>query len=60
MYFATKKDTTINPNDWNKNQVVQGARENCLPEDYIKKIEFFESIPDRNLQRAKRESKHLS
>ena len=60
MYFATKKDTTIKPFDWYKNQVVQGARENCLPEDYIKKIESFESIPDRNLQRAKRESKHLS
>ena len=60
MYFATKKDITIKPYDWYKNQVVQGARENCLPEDYIKKIESFESIPDQNLQRAKRESKHLS
>ena len=62
MYFAKK--SAINPKKkpyhWYKEQVVQGAKEHGLPEDYIKKIKAVESIPDQDREREKIQSKHLS
>ena len=54
-----KIDKTRKPYHWYKEQVVQGAKEHGLPEDYIKKIKDVESIPDQDQEREKDESKHL-
>ncbi|SVD31126.1 uncharacterized protein METZ01_LOCUS383980 [marine metagenome] len=55
-----KIDKTRKPYSWYKKQVVQGAIENGLPEDYIKKIEAFESIQDMNEKRRTRNENYLS
>ena len=60
MYFANDIDPKKKPYHWYKEQVVQGAREHGLPEDYIKKIKVVESIPDQDQEREKDQSKHLS
>ena len=61
MYFAKPSaiDPKKKPYHWYKEQVVQGAREHGLPEDYIKKIKAVESIPDQDQEREKIQSKHL-
>ena len=59
MYFANDIDPKKKPYHWYKEQVVQGAREHGLPEDYIKKIKDVESIPDQDQEREKEQSKHL-
>ena len=40
MYYATDeaKDPNKKPYVWYLNQVIEGAKENCLPDDYIAKI----------------------
>ena len=60
MYFANDIDPKKKPYHWYKEQVVQGAKEHGLPEDYIKKIKAVESIPDQDQEREKIQSKHLS
>ena len=60
MYFANDIDPKKKPYHWYKEQVVQGARENGLPEDYIKKIESFESIQDMDEERVAKNEKYLS
>ena len=55
-----KIDKTRKPYSWYKEQVVQGAIENGLPEDYIKKIEAFESKQDKDEKRRTRNEKYLS
>ena len=60
MYFANDIDSKKKPYHWYKEQVVQGAKEHGLPEDYIKKIKAVESIPDQDQEREKIQSKHLS
>ena len=60
MYFAYDIDSKKKPYHWYKEQVVQGAKEHGLPEDYIKKIKAVESIPDQDQEREKIQSKHLS
>ncbi len=60
MYFANDIDSKKKPYHWYKEQVVQGARENGLPEDYIKKIEAFESIQDTDEERVAKNEKYLS
>ena len=39
-------DPDVKPYDWYKRQTVQGAIDNGLPDDYIKKLESFESEED--------------
>jgi len=60
IYYASKK--AINPNlkpyHWYKGQTVDGAKEHGLPEDYIKKIEAFESISDDNPEREHEETEY--
>ena len=60
VYHATEIDSELKPYCWYKKQVVQGARENGLPEDYIKKIESFESIQDMDEERVAKNEKFLS
>ena len=61
MYFANDIDPKKKPYHWYKEQVVQGAREHGLPEDYIKKIEAdFPCIQDHDPDRVARNKKHLS
>ena len=59
-YYATKIDSELKPYHWYKRQTVEGARENGLPEDYIKKIEAFESIQDPDEERVSKNKKYLS
>ena len=59
-YYATKINSELKPYLWYKRQTVEGARENGLPEDYIKKIEAFESKQDMDEKRRTRNEKYLS
>ena len=59
-YYATNIDPKRKPYHWYKRQTVEGARENGLPEDYIKKIEAFESIQDTDVERVSKNEKYLS
>jgi len=40
-YYATDIDDRLMPYHWYKSHVISGARENCLPRDYISTIEQF-------------------
>lgn len=55
MYYATNIDPGLKPFDWYKEHVLRGARENGLPEEYIRKIEAVESILDADDQRRQKE-----
>ncbi|MEJ2095486.1 MAG: gamma-glutamylcyclotransferase, partial [Gammaproteobacteria bacterium] len=54
-YFATMTDSTLRPLAWYKEHVVRGARENELPEAYIKVIDAVETIDDPDMERHNRE-----
>ena len=58
VYKATEMDEDLKPYHWYKGQTVDGAKEHGLPEDYIKKIEAFESIPDKDEERADKETEY--
>lgn len=45
-YYATKKDCTLKPYTWYIKHILIGAKEACLPPDYIKKIEEVEADED--------------
>ena len=53
MYCATDeaKDPNKKPYVWYLNQVIEGAKENCLPDDYIAKIRKVAADKDHNLVR---------
>jgi len=59
IYFATDIVPNLKPYDWYKRQTVRGARDNGLPEEYVKKIEAFESKEDTIDVRRRREEKLL-
>ena len=54
-YYATKIDASLKPLCWYKEHVLIGARENNLPEDYIRKIEAVEYIEETNPDKRKEE-----
>ena len=54
-YYATNIDPNLKPLHWYKEHVLIGARENGLPEEYIKKIEIVESISDADVARHEKE-----
>ena len=54
-YYATNIDQELKPLHWYKEHVLRGARENELPEHYIRKIEMIDSIDDHDLDRHSRE-----
>ena len=54
-YYATNIDSNLKPLDWYKEHVMRGARENSLPEEYIRRIEAIDSIRDKDAQRREKE-----
>lgn len=54
-YCATVKDEKLKPYHWYKEHVLRGARENSLPEYYIRGIEGIQSIADPDPCRHEKE-----
>jgi hypothetical protein len=54
-YYATNIGTGLNPYIWYTHHVLTGARENRLPNEYVKKIENVESIFDPKPERHEKE-----
>jgi cation transport regulator ChaC len=54
-YCAVETDAGLKPYTWYKEHVLQGARENNLPHEYISIIEKIESQPDPDMNRHARE-----
>lgn len=54
-YVATSIDAELRPFHWYKEHVLQGAREHCLPQAYIHKLERVVSVPDPDEARHVRE-----
>lgn len=54
VYIArpTAIDAFLRPFDWYKSIVVAGARQNALPESYIRSIENVESVVDADAARS--------
>ncbi|MHA1343488.1 MAG: gamma-glutamylcyclotransferase family protein [Promethearchaeota archaeon] len=52
-------DKKLVPYSWYKTLVVEGAKENGLPEKYIEKLELQKAKEDKNIERAKSELKIL-
>ncbi len=50
-YYATRIDPALKPLDWYLEHVLTGARENRLPESYIRLIESFEACEDQDRAR---------
>ena len=53
-YQATDIDHTLKPYSWYRALVVAGAREHCLPEEYISQLEAVAAWEDTNLARHKK------
>lgn len=54
-YYATNIDETLRPYQWYKYHVLTGAKENGLPDLYLKKLEDIESIQDPEQERRNQE-----
>lgn len=54
-YFATDINPQLKPLDWYREHVLRGAKENNLPEAYIRSIEAVEAVVDENEMRRERE-----
>jgi gamma-glutamylcyclotransferase (GGCT)/AIG2-like uncharacterized protein YtfP len=54
-YFATAIDPCLKPFDWYREHVLHGARENALPEAYVRAIEAVATVMDGDLDRRRRE-----
>lgn len=54
-YYATDIDSGLKPLDWYKQHVLTGARENRLPENYIRTIEAIECVEDTDDARRETE-----
>jgi len=54
-YYATSIDPALRPLDWYREHVVRGARENALPEEYIRMIEANEYDVDPDHERREKE-----
>jgi hypothetical protein len=52
-------DKELTPYSWYKTLVIEGAKENGLPEKYIEKLELQKAKEDKNIERAKCELKIL-
>lgn len=57
VYFATNIDTSLVPYGWYKRYVLEGARQQGLPDHYVDGIEAQESQNDPDQERA---CKHLA
>ncbi len=57
-YLATKNlDDNLLPYDWYLQHCLKGAQEHKLPDEHIKFLESFQSMPDSDQNRANRERK---
>ena len=54
-YYATHINQDLKPLHWYKEHVLRGARENELPDHYIRQIESIHSIDDHDVERHARE-----
>lgn len=54
-YYAIKIDESLKPYSWYREHVARGAKENNLPEKYIRSIESTEAIEDQDPARQERE-----
>ena len=54
-YYATHTDVALRPYAWYLQHVLQGARENRLPEHYVALIATIEAIDDPDSTRAQAE-----
>lgn len=54
-YYATHIDHELKPFHWYKEHVLWGARENNLPDYYVRRIELIDSIDDSDSERHYRE-----
>lgn len=54
-YYATSIDPALRPLDWYREHVLRGARENALPEEYIRMIEAIEYDEDPDIERREKE-----
>lgn len=54
-YFATAIDPRLKPLDWYRKHVLRGARENDLPEAYVRRIEAIEAVVDDHAVRREEE-----
>ncbi len=61
VYLASKpsNDRALRPYTWYKRFLVEGAREHCLPPEYIAELERIEATDDPDQQRD-REKRALS
>jgi len=55
IYIADDKaiNYELNPYEWYKAFILSGAKENDLPENYVKKLETINSVNDLNILRRK-------
>lgn len=54
-YYAKNIDPMLKPLDWYREHVIRGARENGLPESYIRAIEEIDFYEDTDIERRDRE-----
>ncbi len=54
-YYATSVDTSLKPYHWYKRHVLEGAKENNMPEEYIKHIDKIPALVDIDSERRERE-----
>lgn len=55
VYYATAIDAGLLPFTWYREHVVRGARENELPENYIRSLEQVQAMIDPDKKRHERE-----
>ena len=56
-YYATEKDCTLKPYTWYVKHILVGAKETCLPLDYIKKVDEVKAKEDCDKERERDELK---
>lgn len=56
-YYATNIDSSRKPYHWYKEHVLRGAKENGLPDHYVKSIATIESVADPKSERHEEELK---
>ncbi|MCK5036323.1 MAG: gamma-glutamylcyclotransferase [Candidatus Sabulitectum sp.] len=54
-YYATNIDTSLKPYHWYKRHVLEGAKENNMPQEYIQRIDRIPAQIDIDSERRERE-----
>ena len=53
-------DSSLQPYEWYKQFVIEGAKYHSMPEEYISSLEAFSAIPDPDLERSAENLARLS